>query len=116
MRSLALVAAILCCACGDDSTFDGDAGVDGPSIPTSGTYWPCHAWTETSSTLTKCAPKCANRTLLGRFVWGVGNTCEYQPGQMCPTEFMTGPAYEGGTGCCVYSETPTERVEFVGCL
>ena len=118
MRSLVVVVAVLS-ACGNDDQVrpDADPLVDpDPALPTSGAYWPCHAWDEVSTTLEKCSPNCANKTLLGRFVWGVGNTCEYQPGQMCPPEFMTGPAYQGGTGCCVYSKTPTERVEFLGCL
>ena len=115
MRSL-LFAAALCACGGDDTAADPDAGIDATDLPPSGAYWPCHAWDDVSVTLSKCSPNCANHTLLGRLVWGESNTCEIRPGEFCPTENMTGPAYEGGTGCCVYATSPIERVEFLGCL
>lgn len=95
---------------------EADAGVDAADFPTGSEYWPCYFWEGTSETVSKCSPQCSNETLLGRLSFGEGNTCEIRPGEMCPTEFMTAPAYESGAGCCVYSTSPFERVEFLGCL
>ena len=102
-----LIAVMVLAACDNDTqTTDTDAGAG---------YWPCHARGDISPTLSECSPRCANRTLLGRLVWGDGNTCEFRHGEFCAVESMTGPAYDSDTGCCVYSKEP-ERVDFTSCI
>lgn len=98
--------------CSGVTTVGPDASGDATGIPPGGEYWPCYFWDEVSATLEKCAPKCANRTLLGRTFWG---SCEYAPGVECDPGNMTGPAGEPGSACCVYSTTPFERVDVVAC-
>lgn len=109
---LALAAALLLAAChSTDATspdVDADPDPDAYHPPGGAAYWPCYFWPDA---VTKCAPKCANHTLLGREVFGEGNTCEIAPGVECDTHNMTGPAGEGGA-CCVVNG---DRVELVAC-
>jgi hypothetical protein len=111
-----VVCLVLMAACGSGPAIQPDAAVEPDAgIANGGPYWDCWFWQDTSATVDMCSPQCSNRTLLGRFVFGEKNTCEYAPGQMCPREFMTGPAHESDTGCCVPTTNP-ERVQFVSCL
>ena len=114
MLRIILVAVAVSGGCDADAPVDPDAAqqADSVDIPTGTTYWPCYFWSEVSGTVEKCAPKCSNRTLLGRFNWG---SCEYAPGQKCDKKNMTAAAGEPGAACCVYSATPFERVDIVAC-
>jgi hypothetical protein len=107
------LAVVLLAACSSTPNIHPDAAPtgDAATIGTSAEYWPCYFW---DNDATKCSPKCANKTLLGRLVFGEMNTCTTAAGE-CPRELMTGPAAESGAGCCVYSEQPFKRVEFLGC-
>ena len=100
MRALLLLALT---ACHDMPATEPDAGTDAGITP-GGEYWPCFAWDGP----VRCAPKCANKTLLGRPTFGPG--CTTAVGQ-CPDANMTGPDEFGGACCVVQGE----RVELVAC-
>ena len=110
MTRLASTLVLLAACTSSDVTPDTDAGIERDAGLTggSGEYWPCYFW---PSTVNKCAPKCSNKTLLGRPTFGAG--CEIGPGIFCKAENMTGVAGEGG-GCCWESDAKT--VDYHGCL
>lgn len=105
---VALLAMLVACTTSStpsmpDSGIERDAGLGGGS----GVYWPCYFWDDQI----KCAPKCSNKTLLGRPTFGAG--CEIGPGIFCKAENMTAAVRDGG-GCCWESEAKT--VEYYSCL
>ena len=105
---LAAIALLVACT-GSSVTPDPDAnpGVDSGISGSGSEYWPCYFWPDPSPS--KCAPKCSNKTLLGRFTFGPG--CEIGPGITCKTENMTGPTGMGGA-CCWQTG---DRVDVVPC-
>lgn len=112
MRYLLLVSLM---ACRDIEVVPPDAAATdahGDFPPSTTEYWPCYFW---EGDVTRCAPKCSNRTLLGRLVWGETNTCEHKPGVICPTEMMSGDADKPGAGCCEPNEG-LKRVDWFVCL
>lgn len=88
-----------------DAGLTRDSGVTGNGTGTGTATGPCYFL----DTATRCAPKCANRTL-GRPTFGAG--CEIGPGIYCKQENMTGIAGEGGQ-CCW--ETEQKTVELYPC-
>lgn len=110
--------ALFLVACGGEMIVEPDAGIDpdAADLPTSGEYWPCYSWQETSETVTKCAPECSNYGTVGKYASNGAESCEIADGVYCDPKYINGQAWEDGVGCCVYSKTPFERVEFLGCL
>src|SRR5690242_17941346 len=107
MRALLLTVLVACT--GSSVTPEPDGGTtDAVVIPPGGNYWACYFWPDIPNGTERCAPKCSNKTLLGRPTFGAG--CQTIAGE-CPAANMTGPASMGGACCWETSG----RVDLLAC-